>query len=87
MDDCVKPVICDFSNIVANEVEIETNDDSSIGYTEKTAIPKAAIPFFEAADYSNGALYDELNYCWSQTFREIGQFHPINEPRKHSHSQ
>lgn len=69
MDGCSKPVFCDFSNIVANEVEIETNDDDKKKKIDK---PNEAIPFFEAADYSNGAIYDELNYCWSQTFTEIG---------------
>lgn len=28
--------------------------------------------FFEPADYKNGALLKELNYCWSQTINEIG---------------
>lgn len=60
-------VICDFSNIVANEVEIEASGTN----TEESQL-KVAVPFFEAADHSNGALYDDSNYCWSQTFTEIG---------------
>lgn len=73
MDGHSEQVICDFSNIVANEVEIETNDDDSAnGKNKQIDKLKVAVPFFEAADYSNGALHDELNYCWSQTFTEIG---------------
>lgn len=72
MDGGSGQVICDFSNFIANEVEVETNDDSTIEENKKTEKPKEATPFFEAADYSNGALYEELNYCWSQTFNEIG---------------
>lgn len=72
MDRYSEQVICDFSNIVANEVEIETNEDASDHRNEKIDKSKEAEPFFEVADYSNGALFDELNYCWSQTFTEIG---------------
>lgn len=67
-------VICDFSNLVANEVEIETSNETSKSNKLKCT-RKLAEPFFEPADYANGALYDNLNYCWSQTFTEIGQFH------------
>lgn len=73
MNDCNGQVICDFSNFVANEVEIEATDDLSSGTNEHFDKLKVAIPFFEAADHLNGALYDESNYCWSQTFTEIGQ--------------
>lgn len=72
--------ICDFSHIVANEVEIETNDDSTKAKNTQKDKRKEAIPFFEAADHSNGAIYDELNYCWSQTFSDIGQQPSIKWP-------
>lgn len=63
-------VICDFSNLVVNEVEVETTNDSIETRPPKS---KPETPFFEPADYSNGALYEELNYCWSQTFTEVGR--------------
>lgn len=72
MDNSSNQMFCDFSHLVANEVEIETNDELASEKSEKINKPKKVISFFEAADYSNGALYDELNYCWSQTFTEIG---------------
>lgn len=65
-------VICDFSNLIANEVEIETSNCSNNTPNVPKTTPKSSGPFFEPADYSNGALYDESNYCWSQTFTEIG---------------
>lgn len=65
-------MLADFSNLVVNEVEIETSHDTSETYETKCKT-KTAAPFFEPADYLNGALYEELNYCWSQSFTEIGK--------------
>lgn len=67
----------DFSHIVVNEVEIETSNVSSISENQKNktkSIASRERPFFELSDYSNGALLDELNYCWSQSFTDIGNF-------------
>lgn len=58
----------DLSNIVVNEVEIETTDDT----LANNAISKE-LHIFEPNDYHNGAIFDDLNYCWSQTFTEIGK--------------
>ncbi|XP_031631223.1 nudC domain-containing protein 3 [Contarinia nasturtii] len=63
-------IIYDFSNLTANEVEIETTVETKIT-TGKQSKSIDQLPFFDASDYSNGALYDESNYCWSQTFTEI----------------
>lgn len=38
----------------------------------KNAVPEKLL-MFEPNDYHNGAIFDELNYCWSQTFTEIGK--------------
>lgn len=69
--DKANDIIYDFSNLTANEVEIETSDNTSQS-TKEIAKRKAKLPFFESSDYSNGALYDDKNYCWSQTISEIG---------------
>lgn len=65
----------DFSHIVAEEVEIESTEVSANGNSiENISKQKDQQPIvFEAADYHNGAIYDDLNYCWSQTFTEIGK--------------
>lgn len=65
-------LICDLSDLIANEVEIETSNSPNITPNSSKSTPKISGPFFEPADYSNGALYDASNYCWSQTFTEIG---------------
>lgn len=70
--DSANEVIYDFSNLTANEVEIETTDETDKS-TEIRSKPKVETPFFEPSDYSNGALYEESNYSWSQTFTEIGK--------------
>lgn len=62
----------DFSHLVANEIEIETSGGAEPNNEQKSK-PHPAEPFFESSDYTNGALYDELNYCWSQTTTEIGK--------------
>lgn len=67
-------VIFDFSNLTANKVEIETTNDTSKLETDLIVKPKVEQPFFEPSDYTNGALYEEQNYCWSQTFTEIGRY-------------
>lgn len=53
--------------------------DAAIGDNEQCELqqtPKTTkiVPFFEPNDYLNGALYDEKNYCWSQTRNEIGKY-------------
>lgn len=63
--------------LVVNEVEIETSDNpieipSNTALNTRTNATKE-VPFFEDVDYTNGALFDELNYCWSQTINEIGE--------------
>lgn len=63
--------------LVVHEVEIETSDSpveiqSNSTVNSKTT-QKKDVPFLESADYMNGALFDELNYCWSQTINEIGE--------------
>lgn len=61
--DLSEVVTFDFpTNIVANEVEIST---------EQQKLPKEK-PFFELSDYSNGALHEATNYCWTQTINELG---------------
>lgn len=61
-------LIQDFSQLVANEVEVET-ENMAIRASE---IVKISAPFFEPSDYLNGALNNDLGYCWSQTFTDIG---------------
>ncbi|XP_055322247.1 nudC domain-containing protein 3 [Sitodiplosis mosellana] len=68
--DSTNQVIYDFSNLTANEVEIETTDDTDKS-TENKVKPKVETPFFELSDYLNGALHEESHYSWSQTFTEI----------------
>lgn len=70
--DRTNEVIYDFSNLTANEIEIETTTETDKS-TEIKSKPKIETPFFELYDYSNGALNEESNYCWSQTFTEIGK--------------
>lgn len=69
--DNTNKVIYDFSNLTANEVEIETTDETEKSIKNKTKL-KVETPFFEPSDYLNGALHKDLNYSWSQTFTEIG---------------
>lgn len=66
-------LICELSDLIAKEIEVETSMDAD-ELKKLKSTPKKIEPFFEPADYSNGALYEELNYCWSQTFTEVGQF-------------
>lgn len=68
-------VIYDFSNLTANEIEVETCDN--IDAIKTNAKPKSETPFFEPFDYTNGAIYEEKNYCWSQTFSDIGIYSGI----------
>lgn len=65
--------INDFSHLVANEVEIESQNDTTIQINSNISKTKEQNPFFVANDYLNGALHDDLGYCWSQTFTEIGK--------------
>lgn len=64
-------------NIIANEVEVETERCSENTSITKEQVHTVRKPkrhnFFEPNDYSNGAIFDELNYCWSQTINEIGE--------------
>lgn len=62
----------DFSHIVANEVEVESSSMPNATHIEKQKTKNPLV--FEPSDYHNGAIYDSLNYCWSQTFTEIGDF-------------
>lgn len=59
---------CEFCNLMVNEVEIETFDDKA----KINASKKAETPFFDVFDYTNGAIHEQLGYCWSQNFTEIG---------------
>lgn len=85
--------IHDFSYLVANEVEIESaNDDNKTTENSQINVEKSLLAFFEASDYLNGAIYDKSNYCWSQTFTEIGKRNSISSERtandksyKHEH--
>lgn len=58
---------------VATEIELETSDSK----TTPTLNTKECkyMGNFETSDYKNGALFNEQNYCWSQTVGEIGKFH------------
>lgn len=61
--------------LVIDEVEIETTSDAEAFELAEPSLPikqTKDVPYFEANDYLNGALYDELNYSWSQTRTEIG---------------
>lgn len=69
--DKTNDVIYDFSNLTANEIEVETCDNTNEAI-KTNAKPKIETPFFEPFDYSNGAIYEDKNYCWSQTFGDIG---------------
>lgn len=63
--------------LVVSEVEIETSESP----TEIQPKPEAnmkekevkEVASFEDADYENGARFEELKYCWSQTANEIGE--------------
>lgn len=63
--------------LVVQEVEIETSESPDEIKSNSTADTKTTtkkeVPFFESSDYANGALFEELNYCWSQTINEIGE--------------
>lgn len=65
-------------DLVADEVEIETSVCPAEILSKSTVDAKTKEtkdkPFFEPGDYSNGARFDDLNYCWSQTINEIGVF-------------
>lgn len=61
-------VAYDFSNLVVNEVEVET----TVNTTETKK--KDNAPFFEPLDYKNGAISEGMDYCWSQSFTEIGEY-------------
>lgn len=61
-------LIKDFSHLVANEVEIETENPA----IRASEVVKTSAPFFEPSDYLNGALNNDSGYCWSQTFTDIG---------------
>lgn len=63
--------------LVVSEVEIETSECSAEIQPNATTNMKATetkkVASFGSADYKNGARFDELNYCWSQTVNEIGE--------------
>lgn len=61
-------LIKDFSHLVANEVEVETENPA----IRAPEIVKISAPFFESSDYLNGALNMDSGYCWNQTFTDIG---------------
>lgn len=61
-------LIKDFSYLVANEVEVETENPA----IRAPKMVKVSAPFFETSDYLNGALNMDSGYCWSQTFTDIG---------------
>lgn len=77
-------MINDFSHLVANEVEVETCIETN---QSKQRVSHKASSFFESSDYSNGALFEHLNYCWSQNFAEIGMFQSIPLKSQLSNSQ
>lgn len=54
--------------IVAKEVEVESTDTPDVKPEENKF-----FDHFESSDYKNGALFDDRNYCWSQTFGEVGE--------------
>lgn len=66
-------IINDFSHLVANEVEVESEVVNKQKLEHKATIDRTKEPFFEIADYTNGAIYVELGYCWSQTITDIGK--------------
>lgn len=55
--------------VVVTTPEIATSSDNSS--TDRK--PVKTIRFFEPDDYENGALYEQSNYCWSQTRTEVGK--------------
>lgn len=63
--------------LVVSEVEIETTESSSEIQPNSTGNTKTKeakkVDSFETGDYKNGARFDELSYCWSQTVNEIGE--------------
>lgn len=67
-------VFYDFSHIVAEEIEVESTElteNHCVAGNPSKEKPQKAVGF-EPADYHNGAIYEDLNYSWSQTFTEIG---------------
>lgn len=70
------PVIYDDNNfIVANEIEVTDDYSPEMSIEERPqkrleGFKRAA--FFDPNDYFNGAVFEEKNYCWSQTISEIG---------------
>lgn len=73
MDNSNDKVAYDFSNLVVHEEEVETSVDNSEFNLKK----KAETPFFDPSDYSNGAIFEGLDYCWSQSFTEIGRYRRV----------
>lgn len=59
-------------HLVVNEIEVETSE-SPAGIPPSKATKPKEVDFFEPADYANGALFEESNYCWSQSINEIGE--------------
>lgn len=71
------PIPDDSFLVVNEEVVVTEHDQQSSSSTTSTAnIPKPVkvAAFFDTSDHLNGALFDELNYCWSQTRTEIGKY-------------
>lgn len=66
-------VIYDFSNLTANEVEIETTEETDKSTENKLKL-KVEEPFFEPSDYLNGALHEDAGYSWNQSFTEVGKY-------------
>lgn len=58
--------------VVHEEIVDTTSSDKEQGVLQQATKALKIVPFFEPNDYLNGALYDERNYCWSQTQNEIG---------------
>lgn len=69
--------IPDDSFLVVNEEVVETSCDSRVISTtlSSPSLPKPVkqATFFDTSDHSNGALFEESDYCWSQTRNEIGK--------------
>lgn len=62
-------LIKDFPHLVANEMEVET-ENQAIRTSE--TVNSISTLFFEPSDYLNGAINNDSGYCWSQTFTDIG---------------
>lgn len=68
-------LIGDDNFLVVNEEIVETTNENPVANDNRSAQtkPQKTIPFFEPNDYENGAIYEQSNYCWSQTRTEVGK--------------